>query len=82
MFGLSSVSEYEKWYKTAFGSYAHDLEKEKILRLVGNAKGKKVLDVGCGTGIYSVLLAERAAKVTGIDPSKEITLKVKSDDSN
>ncbi|WP_025784813.1 class I SAM-dependent methyltransferase [Sporosarcina sp. D27] len=34
--------------------------------------GKKILDVACGTGILSVLLAERGADVTGIDLSEEM----------
>ena len=34
--------------------------------------GRRVLDVGCGTGRLSSLLAERGAKVWGIDPSGEM----------
>lgn len=33
---------------------------------------KRILDVACGTGILSVLLAERGAHVTGIDLSEEM----------
>ena len=33
---------------------------------------KKILDVACGTGILSVLLAEKGAHVTGIDLSEEM----------
>lgn len=32
--------------------------------------GKKILDLGCGPGFYSAILAQRGAKVTGIDQSK------------
>jgi ubiquinone/menaquinone biosynthesis C-methylase UbiE len=36
-------------------------------------RGRRVLDVGCGTGRLSVALAERAgAKVWGVDPSPEM----------
>ncbi|MCM3756939.1 methyltransferase domain-containing protein [Sporosarcina aquimarina] len=34
--------------------------------------GKKILDVACGTGFLSVLLAEKGADVTGIDLSEEM----------
>lgn len=35
-------------------------------------KGKKIIDVGCGTGLLSVKLAKVGATVTGIDLSKDM----------
>src|SRR5262245_12674537 len=34
----------------------------------GSIAGLKVLDVGCGAGLFSESLARRGADVTGIDP--------------
>ena len=34
-------------------------------------KGKKVIELGCGTGINTILMAKRGAKVTFLDFSKE-----------
>ena len=34
--------------------------------------GQRVLDVGCGTGRLAVALAERGARVWGVDPSEEM----------
>jgi ubiquinone biosynthesis O-methyltransferase len=45
------------------------LESRLILDLVGDVKGRKVLDVGCGDGAFAVELAKRGAIVTGIDAS-------------
>lgn len=42
---------------------------EYCYKVAGNLKGKRVLDVGCGNGSTSVLLAELGAHVTGIDIS-------------
>jgi len=47
-------------------------EKEKPIKSLGKLKGKKVLDLGCGTGRNSVKIAEKGAEVIGIDLSKEM----------
>lgn len=41
-----------------------------IESICGKCEGKKLLDLGCGPGIYARLLAEMGFKVTGIDFSK------------
>ena len=42
------------------------------LKWLGDVRGKHVLDVGCGTGLFSVILAKRgAALVEGFDISPE-----------
>jgi ubiquinone/menaquinone biosynthesis C-methylase UbiE len=38
-----------------------------VLRSVGDSKGKKVLDLGCGDGALSYWLARAGAQVTGVD---------------
>lgn len=41
-----------------------------IESICGECEGKKLLDLGCGPGIYARLLTEKGFKVTGIDFSK------------
>ena len=42
------------------------------LRSSNKIKGKKILDIGCGTGHFSHILQKQGAKVIGIDSSKEM----------
>jgi SAM-dependent methyltransferase len=51
--------------------YGHDVPDERELRLCGDVSGKRVLDVGCGTGPASVAFARSGARVVGVDPSAE-----------
>ncbi len=39
-----------------------------ILHLCGDVSGRHTIDVGCGEGRFSRMLAERGALTTGIDP--------------
>jgi SAM-dependent methyltransferase len=43
---------------------------ERELRLLGNLRGKRVLEVGCGGGQNCLALARRGAAVTGLDFSR------------
>ena|SRR3989344_3689705 len=52
--------------------YNELLEMPATLELLGNVKGKKILDFGCGTGIYAKLLTKKGAIVKGFDISEEM----------
>jgi ubiquinone/menaquinone biosynthesis C-methylase UbiE len=45
---------------------------EYAYHLVGDVTGRSVLDIGCGSGMNSALLAFRGARVTGIDISPSL----------
>lgn len=47
------------------------LQYPGLIRLLGNVKGKKVLDIGCGNGFFSSMVAEKGAEVVGFDVSKK-----------
>jgi ubiquinone/menaquinone biosynthesis C-methylase UbiE len=43
-----------------------------VLKLLGNVKNKKILDLACGNGYFSKKLEDKEARVTGVDYSKEL----------
>jgi len=55
----------------AGAEYGPGAPNEKHLKLLGNLKGKEILEIGCGGAQCSVFFAKQGAKVTGIDISKE-----------
>ncbi|MEU0804981.1 class I SAM-dependent methyltransferase [Streptomyces sp. NPDC005970] len=40
-----------------------------LLRMLGDVRGRCVLDAGCGQGYFSRMLATRGAHVTGVEPT-------------
>lgn len=71
----------ENDYDAFAASYARDnerspwnahYERPAVLRLVGDAARRRVLDAGCGAGALSVALVERGAEVIGIDRSSAL----------
>lgn len=71
---LEVVEGYDTWAST----YDHApnplvaLEERVTLELLGKVAGKRILDLGCGTGRYCAVLAKCGAEVIGIDPSAQM----------
>ncbi|MFC7372110.1 class I SAM-dependent methyltransferase [Fictibacillus iocasae] len=62
------VHFFDSMARTSWLSAVHDTIKEET----GSWEGKKVLDVGCGTGRLLLKGAEEAEAVTGVDLSREM----------
>jgi SAM-dependent methyltransferase len=57
-------------YTRAEDSYSELIERPVLLELAGNVDGSKLLDLGCGSGVYSLTFASQGAKVVGVDLSE------------
>ena len=62
-----------EWYDTLVGAEGSEYHQKVVLpgvlRLLNPRPGEAVLDVACGQGVLCRKLAQRGAKVTGIDAS-------------
>ena len=73
----------KKWYEELFENYGLKYDNEVythgtigecdfIEKEISSDKGKKILDIGCGTGRHSIELTKRGYNVTGIDLSESL----------
>jgi ubiquinone/menaquinone biosynthesis C-methylase UbiE len=53
-------------------SYGPDVGTEEDFRLLGDVKGKRVLELGCGTAQRCIALARQGATAIGVDFSDEM----------
>jgi len=60
---------YEEKRFSGGGRLIDRREKQAVLDSLGPVEGRDVLEIACGTGRFTVMLAERGANVTGIDIS-------------
>jgi SAM-dependent methyltransferase len=60
---------YARWFQTPIGRLVKRFELELLLDLLRLRPGERILDVGCGSGIFTAPLIARGAQVTGAEPS-------------
>ncbi|WP_461210807.1 class I SAM-dependent methyltransferase [Desulfocurvus sp. DL9XJH121] len=70
----SAVDRYEAWFQTPEGSFALSRERRLIERLVSPwpRRGQRLLDVGCGPGVFMKLFWEMGFDVSGLDASPDM----------
>lgn len=67
------------WYSARKGgSYEFKIQLPAILNLLGDLRGKSLIDIGCGPGAYSVEFAKRGAHVLGVDLSQKMLDKARN----
>ncbi|RLF84357.1 ubiquinone biosynthesis protein UbiE [Thermococci archaeon] len=62
---------YDEWYKTKVGGYVDKTEKKLVFSMIKTKHGN-ALDLGCGTGNYTLELYKRGFQVVGVDISRRM----------
>jgi len=61
---------YEGWFETPAGKAVDEAETRLILSMLPGGNGSTFLDVGCGTGHFSRVIASHGYRVFGSDVSR------------
>ncbi len=61
--------KYDAWFETPTGRLVRQYESALLLEFLNPRPDDSILDVGCGTGIFTQDVLSCGAKVTGIDLS-------------
>lgn len=63
------TDKYDRWFATPTGRLVRAYESTLLLEFLNPRPGEKILDVGCGTGIFTQDVSDCGARVTGMDLS-------------
>ena len=67
---------YEEWFNTPEGSFALEQEARLLQNVLAGwpRRKRKLLEIGCGTGLFLEILYQMGLDVTGIDSSPEMIM--------
>ncbi|MFZ2447799.1 MAG: class I SAM-dependent methyltransferase [Syntrophobacteraceae bacterium] len=69
IFRLHDTERYESWFRSDLGQSVFALQKDLLLKVWAPVARQRVLEVGCGSGIFLEWLNSLGHSVTGLDPS-------------
>lgn len=72
VFRLEDAERCHEWSRSETGRAVLEIEKQVLLRLWDPSCSQRVLEVGCGTGLFLEWLDGLGHQATGLDPSPEM----------
>ena len=61
---------YDRWFETPLGGAVLARELALVLDLLQPSPDERILDAGCGTGLFTGAFLGRGARITGLDISR------------
>lgn len=61
--------KYDRWFQTPIGRLVFKYENHIVLECLKPGPGEKILDAGCGTGLFTLDFLAAGAQVTGLELS-------------
>jgi ubiquinone/menaquinone biosynthesis C-methylase UbiE len=66
---------YDQWFTTPIGRLVKEYESEVIIELLRPRNEERILDAGCGTGIFTLDILALGARVVGLDISPSMIMR-------
>jgi len=70
--------KYDSWFTTPIGALVKQYESELLLEMLAPEEGECILDVGCGTGIFTAGVLALGSQVIGLDISQPMLSRAKN----
>ena len=67
--------KYDLWFETPIGRLIKQHESDLILEMLRPEKGERILDAGCGTGVFTLDVLAAGALIVGLELSLPMLLR-------
>jgi ubiquinone/menaquinone biosynthesis C-methylase UbiE len=67
--------KYDQWFETPIGRLVKKYENQLVLEMLRPRQGERILDAGCGTGVFTLDVLAVRAQVVGLELSLPMLLR-------
>jgi ubiquinone/menaquinone biosynthesis C-methylase UbiE len=68
---------YDQWFRTPIGRLVKEYESKLILEMLRPGHGERILDAGCGTGVFTLDMLSEGAHIVGLELSLPMLFRAK-----
>lgn len=71
--------KYDQWFQTPIGRLVKEYESKLVLEMLEPGPGERILDAGCGSGVFTFNILAAGAQVDGLDISLPMLLRAREE---